>query len=450
MDSYRNAMEYAERWLGIIGQTKLDPETAKAVSRETVNNFVRHFNAGWVEYRKSVTEAGDYAGTEWRGEGIYYYDVFDNKYIDCLGGYGALDLGWSHPEVVAAVKAQVGKSGIPTQELMDPLRGALANLLSQITPGDIDHAFLVNSGTETIEGALKIARLHTGRHNFIATVRAFHGKTLGSLSIMGKKDFRKALQPYGGQTFYVPFGDAEALERQLEICSAVGVELAAFVAEPIQGEAGAIVPPDDYWPRVRELCTHYGVLLIADEVQTGLGRTGKLWGLNHWDVIPDILCVAKSLGGGVMPIGAFMGNGGIWKAFEDPNPFIHTTTTGGNPMGCAAAIAAIRVTLRDRLPERVAGLGEYFLSKLREFAGQYPQIYSGITGKGLLLGQHFHNPEVGYKVAAGLFKRKVLVAGTLISANTVRFEPPLIITRDEIDEVLNRLADTLKEVARKI
>jgi putrescine aminotransferase len=373
--------------------------------------------------------------------------VFDNQYIDCLGGYGALDLGWSHPEVVAAVRAQAGKSGIPTQELMDPLRAALANLLSQITPGDIDHAFLVNSGTETIEGALKIARLHTGRHDLIATVGAFHGKTLGSLSVMGKKDFRKALQPYGAQTFYVPFGDAEALERQLQICSAVGVELAGFIAEPIQGEAGAIVPPDDYWPRVRELCTQYGILLIADEVQTGLGRTGKLWGLNHWEVVPDILCVAKSLGGGVMPIGAFMGNGRIWKAFEEPNPFIHTTTTGGNPMGCAAAIAAIRVTLRDRLPERAAELGEYFLGKLQELAAQYPQVYSSVTGKGLLIGQHFHNPEVGYKVAAGLFKRKVLVAGTLISANTVRFEPPLIITREQIDEVLNRLSDTLKEVA---
>ena len=447
MGSYQKAIEYAERWLGIIGQTRLDPQTARAVSSETVDNFVRHFNAGWVEYRKSVTEAGDYAGTEWRGEGIYYYDVFDNQYIDCLGGYGALDLGWSHPEVVAAVRAQAGKSGIPTQELMDPLRAALANLLSQITPGDIDHAFLVNSGTETIEGALKIARLHTGRHDLIATVGAFHGKTLGSLSVMGKKDFRKALQPYGAQTFYVPFGDAEALERQLQICSAVGVELAGFIAEPIQGEAGAIVPPDDYWPRVRELCTQYGILLIADEVQTGLGRTGKLWGLNHWEVVPDILCVAKSLGGGVMPIGAFMGNGRIWKAFEEPNPFIHTTTTGGNPMGCAAAIAAIRVTLRDRLPERAAELGEYFLGKLQELAAQYPQVYSSVTGKGLLIGQHFHNPEVGYKVAAGLFKRKVLVAGTLISANTVRFEPPLIITREQIDEVLNRLSDTLKEVA---
>jgi len=450
MDDYQQAAEYAEHWLDIIGQTRLDPETAKAVSRETVDNFVKHFNAGWVEYRKSVTEAGDYAGTEWRGEGIYYYDVFDNKYIDCLGGYGALDLGWSHPEVVAAVRSQAGKSGIPTQELMDPLRGALANLLARITPGDIDHAFLVNSGTETIEGALKIARLHTGRHNVIATVKAFHGKTLGSLSVMGKKDYRKALQPYGGQTFYVPFGDAEALQRQLEICAAVGVELAAFIAEPIQGEAGALVPPDDYWPRVRELCTQHGVLLIADEVQTGLGRTGKLWGLNHWGVVPDILCVAKSLGGGVMPIGAFAGNGRIWKAFEDPNPFIHTTTTGGNPMGCAAAIAAIRVTLRDRLPERAAELGAYFIDRLRELAEQYPRIYSGVTGRGLLIGQHFTSPEVGYKVAAGLFKRKVLVAGTLISANTVRFEPPLIITREEIDEVLNRLADTLKEVQRQI
>jgi len=450
MESYREAAEYAARWLGIIGQTTLDRETAKAVSRETVDNFVRHFNAGWVEYRKSVTEAGDYAGTEWRGEGIYYYDVFDNQYIDCLGGYGALDLGWSHPEVVAAVRAQAGKSGIPTQELMDPLRAALANLLSQITPGDIDHAFLVNSGTETIEGALKIARLHTGKHNFIATVKAFHGKTLGSLSVMGKKDYRKALQPYGGQTFYVPFGDAEALEKQLEICAAVGVELCGFIAEPIQGEAGAIVPPDDYWPRVRELCTEHGILLIADEVQTGLGRTGRLWGLNHWDVVPDILCVAKSLGGGVMPIGAFMGNAEIWKAFEDPNPFIHTTTTGGNPMGCAAAIAAIHVTLRDRLPERAAELGEYFLGQLKELAGHYPQVYASITGKGLLIGQHFCTPEIGYKVAAGLFKRKVLVAGTLISANTVRFEPPLIITREQIDEVLNRLVDTLKEVAGKL
>ena len=447
MERYDEALQYAERWLKIIEKEELDKETARELSRETVDNFVNHFNKGWVEYRKSVTEAGDYAGTEWRGEGIYYYDVFGNQYIDCLGGYGALDLGWSHPEVVEAVRNQAGKSGIPSQELMDPLRGVLARLLAQISPGDIDHAFFVNSGTETIEGALKIARLYTGKHNFIATLSAFHGKTLGSLSVMGKKDFRKDLQPFGGQTFYVPFGDAEALDKQLSICETVGIDIAAFIAEPIQGEAGAVVPPDDYWPKVREICDRYGILLIADEVQTGMGRTGKLWGLDHWGVVPDILCVAKSLGGGVMPVGSFMGNGRIWKALEDPNPFIHTTTTGGNPMACAAAIAAIKVTLRDNLPAKAEEMGRYLMDKLQGFVDQYPQIYKGITGKGLLIGQHFKAPELGYKVAAGLFKRKVLVAGTLISSNTVRIEPPLIITRSQVDEVLNRLEDTLKEVA---
>lgn len=450
MDRYKEAIGYAQRWLEIIGKEELDEATAKEVSRETVDNFVNHFNRGWVEYRKSVTEAGDHAATEWRGEGIYYYDLFGNEYIDCLGGYGALDLGWSHPEVVEAVRLQAGKSGIPSQELMDPLRGVLARLLAQISPGDIDHAFFVNSGTETIEGALKIARLYTGKHNFISTVAAFHGKTLGSLSVMGKKDFRQALQPFGGQTFYVPFGDADALEKQLDICATVGIDIAAFIAEPIQGEAGAIVPSDEYWPRVREICDRFEILLIADEVQTGMGRTGKLWGMEHWNVVPDILCVAKSLGGGVMPIGSFMGNGKIWNAFEDPNPFMHTTTTGGNPMACAAAIAAINVTLRDNLPEKAEQSGSYFIEKLKEFTAKYPQIYKNITGKGLLIGQHFQAPELGYKVAAGLFKRKVLVAGTLISANTVRFEPALIITREQIDEVLNRLEDTLKEIVKEL
>jgi len=446
MSDYNGAAAYAERWLKIIGSPTIDEATAKEVSKETVDNFVNHFNKGWVEYRKSVTEGGEYAGTEWSGDGAVFRDVFGNEYLDFLGGYGALDLGWSHPEVVEAVRAQAGKSGIPTQELMDPLRGVLANLLAKITPGSIDHAFFVNSGTETIEGALKIAKLYTGKSTFISTVKAFHGKTQGSLSVMGKKDYRAPLMPYGSQNFFVPFGDADALEKQLEICEAVGIDVAGFIAEPIQGEAGANVPPDDYWPKVREICTKHGVLLIADEVQTGLGRTGKMWGVEHWDVVPDIMCVAKSLGGGVLPIGAFMGNGEIWKAFEDPNPFIHTTTTGGNPMACAAAIATIKVMLRDRLWERAAELGDYFMGELKKIAAEYPDVYKGITGKGLLIGQHFQDAEVGYKVAAGLYHRKVLVAGTLISANTIRFEPPLLVKKEQIDEVLNRLKDTLKEV----
>ena len=359
MRDFQKAIAYSNKWLEIIKQESATPDdaTARWISEETKHNFVNHFNAGWVEYRKSMTEAGDYGAVEWRGKGAKFYDNFGNEYLDFLGGYGALDLGWSHPEVVEAVRAQALRSGIPSQELMDPLRGVLAKLIAEITPGVIDHAFFVSSGTEAVEGALKIARLHTGKHSFISTVKAFHGKTSGSLSVMGKKDYRARLQPYGAQTFFVPFGDADALEKQLEICDTVGIEIAGFVAEPIQGEAGAIVPPDDYWPRVREICTKYGILMICDEVQTGLGRTGTLWGVDHWNVEPDIMMTAKSLGGGVMPIGCFMGGGHIWKAFEEPNPFMHTTTTGGNPMACAAAIATIQVTLRDDLPGRARQAG---------------------------------------------------------------------------------------------
>ncbi|MBU4226110.1 MAG: aminotransferase class III-fold pyridoxal phosphate-dependent enzyme, partial [Chloroflexi bacterium] len=220
--------------------------------------------------------------------------------------------------------------------------------------------------------------------------------------------------------------------------------------EPIQGDAGAIVPPDDFWPRIREATKHYGVLLIADEVQTGLGRTGKLWGVDHWNVVPDILAVAKSLGGGVMPVSAFCSTEEIWQCMMYPNPFIHTTTTGGGALACSAAIAAIHVTLREKLWEQAAAKGEYLMPKLKALAAEYPQIYKDVTGKGLLIGQHFQSPEIGYKVAAGLFKRGVLVAGTLTSAQTIRIEPPLVITYEQIDAMLNRLSDTLAEVARNI
>jgi len=271
---------------------------------------------------------------------------------------------------------------------------------------------------------------------------------MGSLSMMGKSDYRKPVGTlYGGPVFHVPFGDADAVEQQLNICKSVGIDIAAVLFEPIQGEAGAIVPPDDFWPRVRELTKHYGVLLIADEVQTGMGRTGKLWGLDHWNVAPDIMSLGKSLGGGVMPISAFCSSEEIWQPMMYPNPFIHTTTTGGGALACSAAIAAIHITLRDRLWEVAAAKGDYLIPKLTALAEQYPQIYEKVTGKGLLVGMHFHTPETGYKVAAGLFKRGVLVAGTLTSAQTVRIEPPLVITYEQIDSMLDRLEDTLREVS---
>jgi len=443
------ALAYSQRWLDIINQVEVPEGEGKQIIEESKYNFAEHFNKGWLEYRKSVTEAGDWAVTEWTGSGAVFKDVLGREYIDCLGGYGMLNHGWGHPDVVAAVAAQLKRTPMPSQELIDPLRGVLARLMAQITPGDIKYSFFAASGTESIEGAIKLAKIYTQKSGFIAALRAFHGKTMGALSMMGKSDFRTpAGMLYGGPVYHVPFGDADAIERQLDTCLKVGIDIAAVLMEPIQGEAGAIVPPDDFWPRIRELTRHYGVLLIADEVQTGMGRTGKLWGVDHWNVAPDILAVAKSLGGGVMPVSAFCSTEEIWQVMMYPNPFIHTSTTGGGALACSAAIASIHVLLRDRLWEQAAAKGAYLIPKLEELASKYPQIYKGITGKGLLIGQHFHNPEVGYKVAAGLFQRGVLVAGTLTSAQTIRIEPPLVITYEQIDEVLNRLADTLAEMSK--
>jgi putrescine aminotransferase len=452
MSDYNNALAYSSQWLDIIRQENFPDETqARWIIEQSTQNFAEHFNRGWLEYRKSVTEAGDWASVEWSGNGSAFTDVMGRKYIDWLGGYGMMDLGWCHPEVVEAVIAQVKRSPMPSQELIDPLRGVLAKLMAEITPGDLKYSWFAASGTEAIEASIKIAKLYTGRTAFIVALKGFHGKTMGSLSMMGKADYRQPMGTlYGGQVYHVPFGDADAVEKQLEICEKVGVGVAGVLFEPIQGEAGGIVPPDDFWPRVRAATRKHGVLLIADEVQTGLGRTGQLWGVNHWDVTPDILATAKSLGGGVMPVSAVTTSEEIFKPMMYPNPFMHTTTTGGGALACAAAIAAINITLRDRLWEGAAAKGSYLVEKVCDLAEEFPQIYEKVTGKGLLIGQHFRTPEIGYKVAAELFKRGVLVAGTLTSAQTIRIEPPLIISREEIDEGLNRLSDAVGVVARTL
>ncbi|MBL6983832.1 MAG: aminotransferase class III-fold pyridoxal phosphate-dependent enzyme [Anaerolineales bacterium] len=449
--SVDNALSYSNQWLEIISQKSVDDVQARWIIGESKDNFAEHFNRNWLEYRKSVTEAGDWAAVEWAGSGAIFRDVLGREYLDCLGGYGMMNHGWCHPDVVAAVRAQLARSPMPSQELIDPLRGVLARIMADITPGNLKYSWFAASGTEAIEASIKIAKLYTQKPAFISTVKAFHGKTMGSLSMLGKADYRQPMGAlYGGPVYHVPFGDAEAVERQLEICDQIGIGVAGVLLEPIQGEAGAIVPPDDFWPRVRQATQHYGTLLIADEVQTGLGRTGKLWGVDHWNVVPDIIAVAKSLGGGVMPVSAVTTTEEIFQPMMYPNPFMHTTTTGGGALACSAAIASINVTLRDRLWEQAAEKGAYLIPKLEALAEKYPQLFDKITGKGLLIGMHFKSPESGYKVASELFKRGVLVAGTLTSAQTIRVEPPLIIKYAQIDEVLNRLSDVLADIGKTL
>jgi putrescine aminotransferase len=445
--SAEKVIRESQRWLDIIARhDRLTAAQKKRVVKDTVRSFDTYFNSGFLAYRKSVAEAEQFASIEWTGQGTSIQDIMGRSYIDCLGGFGIYSAGIRHPKIVQAVRNQLDHMPLSSQELLDPLRGALAELLGEIAPGNLQKCFFISNGTDAIEGAMKLARLYTEKSGFISTLRGFHGKSYGSLSLMGKAEYRIAFEPLLQDVYFVEFGDAEEVEWQLKKARDVGLDIAAVVAEPIQGEAGAIVPPDDYWPRLREICDEYDVLLIADEVQTGLGRTGRLFGVNHWDVVPDIMCLGKALGGGVMPLSAFISTPEIWKVLEK-NPFLHSSTFGGNPLACAAGIAAINVTLSEDLPGQAAKSGAYFLQGLREIQARFSEIMVEVRGKGLLIGIEFADTETGYAVAAGLFRRGVLVAGTLLNAKTLRIEPALFVTRKEIDEVLSRLEDTLRSMA---
>jgi putrescine aminotransferase len=440
-------LQHTHRYLELVAGREMSTEEKQGFITETVDSYERYSNRGFISYRKAVTQAGQFAALEWSGKGAILHDLLGREYIDCLGGYGIFSAGVNHPKIVKAVTDQLGRMALNSQELLEPWRAALAKVLAEVTPGDLQNSFFINNGTDAIEGAIKLARLYTKRHTFISTLGGFHGKSMGSLSLMGKASFREPFQSGLQDVRFVPYGDAGALEDELQRCDAVGTHIAGVVLEPVQGEAGGVVPPDDYLPRARAACTRYGALLIADEIQTGMGRTGKMWGVDHWNVVPDIMCLGKSIGGGVMPLSAFIANPTVWEVMI-PNPIIHSTTFGGNPIACAAGLAAIEVTLEEDLPGQAAEKGDFLLRELAGLQRKYPQVLSEAHGKGLLIGMQFPVQEIGWQVAAGLFKRGVLVAGTYSKAQVIRIEPALGIPKALLQEMLGRLEDTFKEVAR--
>ena len=432
-----------------MSKSVLSRDEQEAVVRDCVTNFDDYVNPGILEYRKSVST--DYTAVEWSDDGSTYRDIHGKEYIDCLGGFGIYMLGHRHPTVVKAVKAQLEHQALHSQELLDPMRGYLGHLLAMVTPGDLQYSFFCNSGTEANEGAMKLAKLYAWRRKkdhskgIISTTRAFHGKSIGSLSVSGKAEFREPFYPLVPGVRFVPYGDADALDKELSICDQVGFDIAAFIAEPMQGEAGAILPPPDYFPKVREICDKWHILFIADEVQTGMGRTGKLWGMENWGVAPDIMTMGKALGGAVIPIGNFIATPEVFEAFFE-NPYIHTTTFGGNPMATSAAIGALHATLEEDIPGQAAEKGAYLKGKLTEMATRYDDLFEEVRGMGVIIGMEFRDADIGYAVSQGLFSRGVLIGGTLFNALTLRMQPPAIITYEEMDTVLARLDDTLAGV----
>jgi putrescine aminotransferase len=292
-----------------------------------------------------------------------------------------------------------------------------------------------------------MSMLTTGRHHFVGAIGAFHGKSLGSLGGTSKAMFREPFLPLQRWT-HVPFGDVDALRTVVASADFTGDRVAAVVLEPIQGEGGINVAPPGYLPAAREICDRYGAMLVLDEVQSGMGRSGKMFAC-EWDgVVPDLMALGKGFGGGVMPIGACVGTPKTWEKYVE-NPFLHTTTFGGNPVCCAAAIATTHVLLDEDLPRQAGEKGEYLLPRLNALAAKFPKVMKGARGRGLMLGMEFTSHDLGYAVAKCLFARQILISGTYINAQVLRIEPPLVVSYPQLDRFLGALEESLDEVTRR-
>lgn len=403
--------------------------------QETIENYRSYHNPSLARLLK----LSGFNTLEWEGEGCIVKDIQGKKYIDCLGGYGVFALGHRPPKVIQAVKDQLDKLPLSTKVFFNKPLGDLCKKLAEITPGNLKYSFIANSGTEAVEGALKLARFSTGKTQIIHAKNAFHGKTFGSLSASGRDQYKTPFEPLLPDFVSVPFGDAEALE------SKITPNTAAIILEPIQGEGGICLPPDSYLQKIRKICDEKQILLILDEVQTGLCRTGSWFACQHFNIVPDILVLAKALGGGVMPIGAFIGTEKVWEAFKT-NPLIHTSTFGGNPLACRAALAALEVMQEENLAEKAKKNGEYFISKLKNAVENYPDMIQEIRGLGLMIGIELTSPHYGGSLIPEMAKQGVLVAYTLNQPKVIRIEPPLIIQKNEIDIVLQAFSKSLEKV----
>jgi len=372
-----------------------------------------------------------------RAEGIWVWDPEGRRYLDFLSCYSAVNQGHRHPKIVQALVEQAGRVTVTSRAFHSDQIGPFCKELCELT--GMDRALPMNSGAEAVETALKTARkwgyqrkgVPDGRAEIIACADNFHGRTITTVSFSTEPLYRNDFGPFTPGFKVIPYGDAEALER------AITPETVAFLVEPVQGEAGVRIPPRGYLKHVRELCTRATVLLMLDEVQTGFGRTGRMFCADHEGVKPDVYIVGKALGGGVLPISAVAGTEAAMGVFK---PGEHGSTFGGNPLACAVARASMRVLVEERMPQRSAELGEYLMTRLRTVRSRHVKE---VRGLGLFVGVELH-PEAG---GARRFCEALMAEGLLCKEtheHVIRFAPPLVITREDVDWAFERIRRVLE------
>ena len=354
------------------------------------------------------------------GHGARVRDAEGREYVDLTGGWGVTCIGHSHPALVEAICAQAGRLMQTTNLFYTQAQLDLLAQLGPLLPPGLARSFFVSSGAEAMDGALKVAHRATGRTQFVSTLNSFHGRTIGALSVIGQAKHRDPYRALLPEPVFVPFGDLDAAR------AAIDDQTAAFVVEPIQGEGGVNVAPPGYLAALRELCHAHGALLILDEIQTGIGRTGKLFACEHDGVVPDVMTLGKGLGGG-FPVAAFVTTEEVAATVSLGD---HGGTYAGNPLACAAVSAVLRVVTEEKLPERAAELGDRVLERLREFAADEPGVADDVRGRGLLIGMSLTDTE-----RAATLSLRAAEAGVMLNVTAgrvMRLFPALNVPEEDL------------------
>ncbi len=425
----------------------LSLDDALALDREqVVNLYSRHVNSVLAQTAAPFGLLRNYV----KAEGTFLWDDSGRRYYDFFNGFGCLNLGHNHPRVVGALRRALDRS-LPMIHQLSPsaVMVALAHNLSALLPEDLSVSYFMNSGSEAVEAAIKMARIATGRKRFLAAHNSYHGRTLGALTLTGMEQYRAPFEPLAAGVEHVAYNDIAALRARL----ACG-EFAALFLEPIQGQGGVRVPDPDYLPQARELCNRYGTLLVFDEVQTGFGRTGDTFAFEFSNTVPDILLTSKSFGGGVMPLSACTTSPEIWtKAYGTLKKFVlHSSTFSGNTLACVAGMAAIEALINEHVIENCREQSEYFFARLRQLKEKYPVIKE-IRGRGLMIGLVFDlanwnplgppsraiidaiSPKIvtAFIAARFLNDHGIIVPPSLTDEYLLRIYPPLTVRRENID-----------------
>lgn len=432
---------------GTLGQRFDIAAIASLPSKEVMHAHLKHLNSVAARVISFTGLHHQFV----KAEGIHLTDAKGRDYLDFISGYGACNLGHEPQEVLNALKAVEGKPNI-LQSSLNPYAAKLAELLAGHLPGSLNRVFFCNSGTEGVEAALKLARISTGRKILLSANGAYHGKTFGALSVSGKDKYRIPFEPLLPGTKRIDYDNLEALEGALRTR-----EVAGFIVEPIQGENGIIVPRRGYLKQAEALCKQYDTPMILDEVQTGMGRTGRFVCAEYEAVNPDILILSKSLGGGVMPIGAMLSTDRLWKkAYGSRDTcLLHTSTFGGNTRACACAIAAVTTLMEKNLISNACRQGSYLLEKLENLK-QTSAILKDVRGKGLMIGLHFERLKGKQTLMEGalslwvvrqLFhQHRIATAFTLNNYDVLRIYPPLSVTREQITFFFESLSEVLESM----